>query len=67
MAMAHDMGAMTDLNLTDTVTHLVASEFTSEKYKVRLFPSSAGGRHGFGHFQQANGLASLPSPLLSID
>lgn len=32
--MAKDLGATVESNLTDAVTHLVASDFSSEKYKV---------------------------------
>jgi hypothetical protein len=34
-AMAKELGAIVESNLTDTATHLVASDFASEKYKVR--------------------------------
>ncbi|CDZ97539.1 Nucleotide excision repair factor NEF2, RAD4/CUT5 component [Phaffia rhodozyma] len=33
---SHELGAQTEMNLTDTVTHLVSQDFTSEKYKVAL-------------------------------
>lgn len=33
--MAKELGAIVESNLTDTATHLVASDFASEKYKVR--------------------------------
>jgi hypothetical protein len=38
--MATELGARPESSLTDMTTHLVATDFTSEKYKVR--PSIAG-------------------------